>query len=220
LLNRKNSEKGFTLIELLVVVVIIGILVAIALPTFLTQVNKARQSEARNYVATAGKQTQAYFLERNLLPPSTEEVTGAQGLAGSSNCASNAPLVGGFAANVPTRPGLFAEGGMDVCLKFYTVRYNPEGNGTAPSAPIAEYKGRTFAKPNRASLKGYANNFWAAQFPGSPVPEIFTLVGEQFKAGTVAEADTYSAAALALDLTTSASFEPSDVNANWFRASK
>jgi prepilin-type N-terminal cleavage/methylation domain-containing protein len=65
LLAKRDSEKGFTLIELLVVIIIIGILAAIALPSFLNQANKAKQSEARTYVGSLNKGQQAYFTERN-----------------------------------------------------------------------------------------------------------------------------------------------------------
>jgi len=62
-LREKKAEGGFTLIELLVVIIIIGILAAIALPAFLNQANRARESEASNYVGAANRGQQAYFLE-------------------------------------------------------------------------------------------------------------------------------------------------------------
>ncbi|MBU6186773.1 MAG: type IV pilin-like G/H family protein [Synechococcales bacterium] len=58
-----HDNSGFTLIELLVVIVIIGILSAIALPSFFRQANQAKQTEARIYVGTINRAQQAYRLE-------------------------------------------------------------------------------------------------------------------------------------------------------------
>jgi type IV pilus assembly protein PilA len=65
ILNKKKNDEGFTLIELLVVIIIIGILSAIALPSFLNQANKAKQSEAKTYVGSMNRAQQAYYLENN-----------------------------------------------------------------------------------------------------------------------------------------------------------
>ncbi|OKH12358.1 hypothetical protein NIES208_16195 [[Limnothrix rosea] IAM M-220] len=62
--NKFELISGFTLIELLIVIIIIGILSAIALPAFLSQAAKARQSEAKLFVGSINRAQQAYMMER------------------------------------------------------------------------------------------------------------------------------------------------------------
>ena len=63
LLGKKKDNEGFTLLELLVVIIIIGILSAIALPSFLNQAAKAKQSEAKTYVGSVNRAQQSYRIE-------------------------------------------------------------------------------------------------------------------------------------------------------------
>ena len=61
--RRAAEEKGFTLIELLVVILIIGILAAIALPSFINQRSKGQDAEAKAAVRTAATAMETFYTD-------------------------------------------------------------------------------------------------------------------------------------------------------------
>ena len=74
-MNKKNNKKGFTLMEMLIVVAIIGILVAIAIPTFNNSLNKARvAADEANLRAYYAEVMASYLLDEDDVP---EDVTTA-----------------------------------------------------------------------------------------------------------------------------------------------
>ena len=62
--HRLREDRGFTLIELMVVILIVGILSAIAIPTFMNQRAKAQDTDAKSAVRVARVTLETFHTDR------------------------------------------------------------------------------------------------------------------------------------------------------------
>ena len=97
-IEEKKSEEGFTLIELLVVVLIIGILAAIAIPAFLSQRERAWESELTSGVRNVGLEIEAAAVQEGGDYTDVDELDSIQTTADA--LIGDSPL--NFTAETPT----------------------------------------------------------------------------------------------------------------------
>ena len=100
-LRRLKNQKGFTLVELMVVVVIIGILVAIAIPIFNTTQNLARQRANDSNRRVLEGAIQMYLA--NFAGTYPEATMAADGTMGGTGVTAGS-LVPNFVQAMPTPP--------------------------------------------------------------------------------------------------------------------
>src|SRR5438132_13152417 len=70
-----NDEKGFTLIELMVVVLIIAILIAIAIPTFLGARQRAQDKQAQSNIRNALTTEKTYYVDNQAYTSTAANLT-------------------------------------------------------------------------------------------------------------------------------------------------
>jgi general secretion pathway protein G len=76
-LMRKARERGFTLIEMVIVIVIMGVLLAIALPMYNNSITRAKEARLHQNLKVLNEVIQQYSYDKKVAPQSLQDLVDA-----------------------------------------------------------------------------------------------------------------------------------------------
>lgn len=104
----KMAKRGFTLVELILVITILGILAALAMPTFQGNVATAKESAAKSNLMAMRTQIELYKIQHNQYPPGYVNGAGAPIATVSLQLIGTTTVTGQASpSTVPTNPFLY-----------------------------------------------------------------------------------------------------------------
>ena len=130
--QRAKDEQGFTLIELLVVVLIIGILAAIAIPSFLSQRQKAQDGSAKSDARTAQTAQETYFTNEQTYATTAAQLKALESALNNANITAVSGTSNTFSVTVTSVSGTtftIARASDGTVTRSCT----PSGQGACPS---------------------------------------------------------------------------------------
>jgi type IV pilus assembly protein PilE len=107
-MNSRQRQQGVTLIELVVVMIIVGILTAIAIPSYRNYVMRSQRSDAKDALLALATQQEKHYLQCNIYGTTIAAATNCaanqvQGTAASKNGWYALAIVGGNATTFTVR---------------------------------------------------------------------------------------------------------------------
>jgi prepilin-type N-terminal cleavage/methylation domain-containing protein len=124
--RRTATEDGFTLVELLIVIVILGVLVGAAVPTYLTFRSKAESASAQSNVRAAIPAAEAWYQDA-ANNPNVSSYTGISGAA----LAVEAPGI-----DAALTKAVAINSGAGYCIESTSAGVTSDYVGGAPGAAL------------------------------------------------------------------------------------
>ena len=122
--SKQHRQKGFSLIELMIVVAIMGILSAIAIPSYVEQVRKGKRADAKVELLRIAQMQESYFVQN--MSYAKDLTTGAGGLGMGSSVKSEQNE---YRITMTKLPGSCNGTGGSSCSGF-TLIATPETGGS------------------------------------------------------------------------------------------
>jgi general secretion pathway protein G len=73
----KDRQRGFTLMEMMIVVLVMGVLMALALPMYNQSITRSKEAKLRHDVAILNKLIQEYSLDKKAAPQQLDDLVSA-----------------------------------------------------------------------------------------------------------------------------------------------